>query len=150
MSIGLQGVLRMKKLKFESRGQESNGFTLIELLLVIVVLGILAAIVVFSLGSVTTKAWVSNCQSDGANINMAIQDFRTETGAWPTSTSDLISSSGANGGPYIGQWPSANGHYTFTLAPANDGTFIVTTPANSTGVTWAGAATCTNPTLQLQ
>jgi len=44
-------------------------FTLIELLIVIVVLGILAAVVIFALGGITGKSAVASCQADGATIS---------------------------------------------------------------------------------
>ena len=44
------------------------GFTLIELLIVIVVLGILAATVIFALGGVTSQSAVAACQSDGKSL----------------------------------------------------------------------------------
>lgn len=64
----------LKRLKAR-RENDEGGFTLIELLIVIVVLGILAAVVVFSLGGVTQKADVSACQADGATLSTAIAAF---------------------------------------------------------------------------
>ena len=51
------------------------GFTLIELLIVIVVLGILAAIVVFSLTGVTGQSKPAACTSDAKTVEMAIDAY---------------------------------------------------------------------------
>jgi prepilin-type N-terminal cleavage/methylation domain-containing protein len=53
--------------KKEGESSES-GFTLIELLIVIVVLGILAAIVIFSLTGVTGQSQVAACNSDAIRV----------------------------------------------------------------------------------
>ncbi len=136
----------------EKKSNQTNdaGFTLIELLIVVVVLGVLAAVVVISVGNVQAFAWVSDCMTDGANVNIAIQDYVTENGHYPTSVPVLLLPNPANGAPFIGSWPNQTAHYTFTLSAANDGTFVVSTPANSTGLLWTGAKTCTDPRLQLK
>ena len=51
------------------------GFTLIELLIVIVVLGILAATVIFALGGMTRQSAVAACQSDGKSYEVAVAAF---------------------------------------------------------------------------
>lgn len=62
------------------------GFTLMELLIVIAVLGILAAIVVFSLQGVTSSAAMSACQSDFATTAEAVAAYQTQMGAYPSGT----------------------------------------------------------------
>lgn len=104
----------LKRLQDKKAAQEiDGGFTLIELLIVIVVLGILAAVVVFSLGSVTGKSAVSACQADGATVNTAMAAYNANNGSYPTSTDELLGSSA--GGPYLQSWPNNTGHYVFAL-----------------------------------
>ena len=53
-------------------GDSENGFTLIELLIVIIVLGILAAIVIFSLTGVTGQSEAAACKSDAKTVETAV------------------------------------------------------------------------------
>lgn len=55
-----------------SSADDSSGFTMIELLLVVVILGILAAVVVFALGSVTGNAKAAACNADAKTIETAV------------------------------------------------------------------------------
>ena len=85
-------IATLKKLQVAKAARENNeGFTLIELLIVIVVLGILAAVVVFSLGSVTSKSAVAACQADGTTVSLALQAYNANNGAYPASGTSGIS-----------------------------------------------------------
>jgi type II secretion system protein G len=74
----------------EARRRKDEGFTLIELLIVIVILGILAAIVVFSVSGITDRGKSSACKSDVATVTTAVEAFYAKTGAYPTKASDLL------------------------------------------------------------
>ncbi|MFE9120100.1 type IV pilin protein [Streptomyces sp. NPDC007172] len=52
-----------------------SGFTLIELLVVIVILGILAAVVVFSVRGINDKGQSSACKTDRSTIQTAEEAF---------------------------------------------------------------------------
>jgi general secretion pathway protein G len=55
-----------------------RGFTLIELLVVIVILGILSAIVVFSVNGITNRGERSACQANVETVNIASEAYRAQ------------------------------------------------------------------------
>ena len=69
-----------------NKTRHDEGFTLIELLIVIVILGILAAIVVFAIGSTRGDAISSSCKTDYKSIELASEAYNTKTGSFPTQT----------------------------------------------------------------
>ena len=84
-----------------------SGFTLIELLIVIVVLGILAAIVVFSLTGVTGQSKAAACTTDGKTIETAADAYQAYYGSYPANSTVLTPS-------YLQTWPNQSA-YTFSL-----------------------------------
>lgn len=66
-----------------------NGFTLIELLIVIVILGILAGIVVFSVSGIQDKGEQSACSAERATVETAVEAYYAKNGSYPAAMSDL-------------------------------------------------------------
>jgi len=71
-------------------GRCSSGFTLIELLLVLVILGILAAIVVPKFSGRTEQARMTAAQSQISTFNTALDAFEVDNGYYPKGRNGLV------------------------------------------------------------
>jgi general secretion pathway protein G len=67
-----------------------RGFTLVELLIVIVILGILAGIVVFAVGNLTSNAKSNSCSQEKSTIITADEAYKAQNGSY-TDTTGLVS-----------------------------------------------------------
>ena len=70
--------------------QTESGFTLIELLIVIVVLGILAGIVVFGVGTFKTDSETAACKADVKTVGVAADAYYAKVGTFPASVTPLV------------------------------------------------------------
>ena len=115
--------------------EDQGGFTLFEILIVIVVLGILAAVVIYALGGIGSKSAVAACEADGSTISSALSDFNnqnptlfqnvpgsltsgvaTTPTTYSSATEQALLSSNSLGGPWVQSWPNNYPHYAFGLA----------------------------------
>lgn len=71
--------------------KKERGFTIVELLVVIVVIGVLAAITIVSYTGVTSRANTSTGQSNAGNVSTKASIFAADgpTGTWPTTYGSL-------------------------------------------------------------
>lgn len=123
-----------------------RGFTIVELLIVIVIIGILAAIVIVAYNGITNKANDSSYKQDADSISKAIESFNADVGAYPTSSNLTNTTAPANGvlvkpasftGTLSATMPANVQMVSVTSAPSA-GTALPTTncPA-TTAPTWA-------------
>ena len=67
----------------------AKGCTLIELLVVIVILGVLGAVVVFSVRGVNNNSKESSCRTEKRTLGTAIEAYYAQNGSYPASTAAL-------------------------------------------------------------
>jgi general secretion pathway protein G len=124
-------------------GEGESGFTLIELLIVVVVMGVLAAVVIFALSGISSKSAVADCNTDAKTVQLAITTFQNQN---PTYTSAITSGvlTGTNyGGPYLQSWPSTGNGYTVSLSGATAATTVVQVQiGTAAAATYTGSAQC--------
>ena len=97
--------------------KQDEGFTLIELLIVIVILGILAAVVVFAVGGITDEGQTSSCKAELKTVEVAVEAYRAQEGTYATAIANL------SGGEFLRSEPT---WYTVT----GTGTITRTTEGN--------------------
>jgi general secretion pathway protein G len=94
--------------------QDQSGFTLIELLIVIVILGILAAVVVFAVNGIQGKSTEAACKADVQTITTAAESFNAQYGFFAKDMSQLVRTGLLHSVP-------ATDHYTINYKVTGDG-----------------------------
>ena len=96
-----------------------KGFTLIELLIVVVIIGILAAIAIPKFANTKSKAYITAMKSDLRNLVSAQESFFSDSAKYTTSLTQLgfKQSSGVNAptlATFAGAWTATNSHTQLT------------------------------------
>ena len=80
----------IQRLLDKKKRQDEGGFTLIELLVVIVILGILAAVVVFAVGGINDRGEVSACKIDTRTLQTSQEAYYAQEGTYAASEALLV------------------------------------------------------------
>jgi type IV pilus assembly protein PilA len=96
-----------------------KGFTLIELLIVVVIIGILAAIAIPKFANTKSKAYITAMKSDLRNLVSAQESFFSDSARYTTSLASLNfkQSTGVTApaiGIGAGYWTATNSHTQLT------------------------------------
>lgn len=123
------------------RGRVRKAFTLVEILIVVVILGILAAIVVPQFTNATQDAQAGNLQSQLDTLNNQIELFRARTNAYPT-IAEFNSATVTSPIAYTVWGPFIDGGYLKAppVNPVNNASDVVAAAAVGSGWVWDAAS----------
>lgn len=114
------------------------GFTIVELLIVIVVIGILAALVISAYGNVTKRAVAASLQSDLHNSAKQLKAYHAANGAYPAAIDDCPTPSSGNvclrassNNTYTYAYDNSSSPKTFSLKAVNGSVAYEVTQSNS-------------------
>ena len=103
-----------------TRPDRRSGFTLVEIMLVVVIIGLIAAIGLPKITGQTERARYRTAEAQIKNLATSVMQFEMDVGAYPASLDQLVNSNGSSkwDGPYtengkINKDPWGN-DYTYT------------------------------------
>lgn len=94
----------MKVMKVSRAHRTSRGFTLIEIMVVVVIIGLLAAVIVPQVVNKVDEARVTRAKADIASIESALTIFRLDNSKYPTTEQGLAALTTQPTDPSIRNW----------------------------------------------
>ncbi len=133
--------------KLMGRKGVSRGFTLIEILIVVVILGILAAIVIPQFSSASQEAAISSVRSQLQTLRSQVELYRVQNNGYPAE--GVVSSDSASNAPG-GFQDLVNGGYLQRLPEVPAGWQISLAATGEVTASWVGAGDPPNSLTALQ
>jgi len=126
--------------------QDHHGFTIVELLVVIVVIGILAAITIVSYTGISQKATVASLSSDLDNASKQLKLYYVDHGSYPTSLDGNNCPLGSAPSPDTRYCLKSSSNATLTYANVLPSTFSLKA-TNSSNTTAYSITNISQPTV---
>ncbi|HYN65028.1 MAG TPA: prepilin-type N-terminal cleavage/methylation domain-containing protein, partial [Candidatus Limnocylindrales bacterium] len=125
----------------DSRRRAASGFTLVELLIVVIILGVLAAVVIPQFASVSAEAKESSVRSNLATVRQAISLYRVQhnetypgQAGWSQFVTQLTSGTLSDGSPGTKYGPYLRDEFPDNaFTGTSTGKTVVTMPAGPSG-----------------